>query len=190
MKNNNDSQKKFRSPFFAIIFILALFLIGIFFAPLGLIFCFLFAILAIFFSYKSVKMQRKSDKIVGIFCLAITCFFIVFGILIFRVPQPDRGRARSARIQANLSQFRALAEIINSTDGGYDNVCSESDGNYLAEKTALMNDIREMNGKITCNNSTSSYCISSTLPSSPGTWCVDSMGNSKKSSCGSETECQ
>ena len=192
MKNNNNGQKKFRSPFFAIIFTLILFLIGIInlFGPLSLIFCSLFAILAIFFSYKSVQMQRKSDKVIGIFCLAIVSFFIIFGVLFFRTPQPDRNRARSARIQADLSQFRALAELIYNIDGGYNNVCNESEGGYLAEKTALMDDIKVMSGMITCNNNTSSYCISSTLPSSPGNWCVDSTGNSKSSSCGLATECQ
>ena len=192
MKNINDGQKKFRSPFFAILFTLAFLLIGIinFLGFLGLMLCLLFIVLAIFFSYKSVNMQKKSDKAIGIFCLALTLFFIILNILFFQGIEPDRDKARSARIQGDLAQFRSLAEMIKSVDGDYDNVCNENVGSRLTEKTEIMDDIREMNGTVTCNDSAGSYCISATLPSSPDTWCVDSTGNSISSSCGSATGCQ
>ena len=192
MENNNNYQKKFRSPFFALLSTLALFLVGTFnfLGFLDVMLCFLFIVLALFFGYKSVNMQRKSDKIVGILCLALTLFFIILNILFFQGIEPDRDRARSAAIRANLSQFRSLAEMVKSIDGNYDNVCNESVGSYLTERTEIMNNIRQMNGAVTCNNSASSYCISATLPSSPGTWCVDSMLHSTSSFCGSAIECQ
>ena len=94
-----------------------------------------------------------------------------------------RDRARTARIQASLSQYRALAEMCNTADGSYANVCSTTTGAYTTEKAALQSDIVSQGGGVTCQPSTTVYCIGSILPSAPDRWCVDSAGLSESATC-------
>ncbi|HUW71909.1 MAG TPA: type II secretion system protein [Candidatus Humimicrobiaceae bacterium] len=89
-----------------------------------------------------------------------------------------RDRAKVARIQASLSQFRALAEMCNTVDDNFLSVCSTTTGSYLTEKDALFTDIASQSGIIVCQPSATAYCLSSSLPADPDFWCVDSAGHS------------
>lgn len=93
-----------------------------------------------------------------------------------------RDRARTARIQASLSQYRALAEMCLTAEDNYDNVCASA-GAYATEKGQLQDDIVSQGGTVTCYATSTDYCIDATLPSDPGKWCVDSAGLSESATC-------
>jgi prepilin-type N-terminal cleavage/methylation domain-containing protein len=94
-----------------------------------------------------------------------------------------RDRAKVARIQASLAQFRSLAEMCDTAEpaNGYANVCDPLAGTYQSEKATIFGDITSQggSGNTNCFAATSSYCFSSSLPADPGVWCVDSAGHSE-----------
>lgn len=102
-----------------------------------------------------------------------------------------RDRAKTARIQAALSQVRTLGEMINIAENGYGDICTGglAATGYQDEWTALTSDIGTQGGTLTCVDSATAYCASSTLLTG-GSWCVDSAGASESSvGCGVATAC-
>lgn len=96
-----------------------------------------------------------------------------------------RTKARDARIIANASQVRAIAELINSDYNSYANLCAAATLNgaapvpYGAQITAIENDIFDQQDPddITCFADDDSYCITAELYSSgTTTFCIDSTG--------------
>lgn len=102
-----------------------------------------------------------------------------------------RDRAKTARVQATLAQFRSLAEMCNTADSSFTNVCNTGAGSYQSEKTTIKADITQLVGAApACNANATSYCTSASLPTAtPNTWCVDSAGHSTSSACGTAYVC-
>jgi type IV pilus assembly protein PilA len=95
-----------------------------------------------------------------------------------------RDRAKTARIESSLAQYRSLSEMCNTADNSsYANVCTTGTTAYSTEKQSLWTDMQSMGGTVTCTSSATKYCIQSTLPSTPNVWCVDSAGHSKNATC-------
>jgi len=98
-----------------------------------------------------------------------------------------RNRAKDARIQAELAQVRALAELINSDDGSYENLCAADDtlnegaSDYGGQLGTIEDDIETQQGgslTLECHATTTDYCVSAQLVSTDDWYCVDSKGNS------------
>ena len=83
MENDNNLTKRFRYPFIAILFTFFATL-SFLMSPPKIISGLAFAIsvgLGIFFSYKSIKYKKFSDRLIGIICLLITGFLATITIL-------------------------------------------------------------------------------------------------------------
>jgi prepilin-type N-terminal cleavage/methylation domain-containing protein len=81
-----------------------------------------------------------------------------------------RTRARDARVITDLNQIRSTAELINSVDGNYAGVATNSD------ISNLMNDMNAQGATSVSRfvmNNNSEYCVEAQLPG--GKWgCVNS----------------
>ncbi|MBU4299042.1 type II secretion system protein [Patescibacteria group bacterium] len=98
-----------------------------------------------------------------------------------------RQKAKDARIQADISQVRAIAELISSDYGNYGNLCASGVLNtsapapYGAQLTAIASDITAQGSSNTCYTTSTNlaYCAAADLISTAMGWrCVDSNGNS------------
>ena len=95
-------------------------------------------------------------------------------------------KAKDARIQADISQVRAIAELVSSatSTGSYANLCAAGTLNasaippYGAQLTVIKNDISaQNNATTTCYADADNYCVSADLISTGmGRQCVDSTG--------------
>ena len=81
-----------------------------------------------------------------------------------------RTKAKDARIGADLSQVRSIAEMINDRDVQYDNLCTvanalnTTDTDYGTELTTINTDIDDQNGTANaaplCYAVSQDYCVS------------------------------
>lgn len=102
-------------------------------------------------------------------------------------PPEDKPEDKDARIQADLSQFRAIAEIINSDYNSYATICAAGTLNegapspYGSQLAAIETDIKAQQGgvlSINCQASVNSYCIDVNLITpGVGRYCIDDEGN-------------
>lgn len=125
--------------------------------------------------------------------------FIITGLFL---PRPETNRNPTARIQADMGQLRALAELVydeNATHS-YLGLCDQTlhklnttNGTYKDQLLAIASDIDEQNGDgknlPTCYSSATDYCVSAST-----TWatiCVSSNGRTGSIACTSaNTNCQ
>jgi prepilin-type N-terminal cleavage/methylation domain-containing protein len=97
-----------------------------------------------------------------------------------------RDRAKDARITADLSQVRAIAELINDTDGAYSGLCSNGvltttgrDDDYDDQLATIQGDITTQQGEtlsLICNSSSDAYCVQADLVTGTNKYCIDSTG--------------
>lgn len=83
MENVNNSAKRFRYPFVAILFTL-LATLAFLVTPLNIVSGLVFAIstgLGILFGYRSIKYKKFSDRLIGIICLLLAAFLAVITFL-------------------------------------------------------------------------------------------------------------
>jgi prepilin-type N-terminal cleavage/methylation domain-containing protein len=96
-----------------------------------------------------------------------------------------RTKAKNARIQADLSQVRAIAEMISDRDGQYDNLCAAgvlnlADTDYgTTQLTTISTDIDTQNGTVggvpACFATGQDYCVS-VNNATPTAICTSSKG--------------
>jgi prepilin-type N-terminal cleavage/methylation domain-containing protein len=95
-----------------------------------------------------------------------------------------RTKAKNVRIQADLSQARAVAEMISDRDGQYDLLCTLTaldlaDADYGTQLTTINSDINDQNGTAnpppTCYATGQNYCVSVNDASSAAI-CASSAG--------------
>jgi hypothetical protein len=106
-------------------------------------------------------------------------------------------RGETAKLKANLSGFRAVAELVydQTTGGGYGQKtfslgpCKKMASTLFGDETAysyISKATNEEPSKATCistylSGKVNSYAVSVPLPDSPDySWCVDSSGNSRQ----------
>jgi len=122
MEKANNNQKKFDSPFYAIFCIILIICIGIIISPsdswLSLLILIILYIVVIYFSYKSIKLQKKSDKIVGVLCLIMVSYLIVGSLISLRQPS-SRSKARDARRTSDMRQIFAAQEMYYSDNQSF-----------------------------------------------------------------------
>lgn len=101
-----------------------------------------------------------------------------------------RDKAKDARIQADLSQIRAIAEMINSDSNSYVNLCETANNTlnqsapvpYGSELGTIESDIQTQQGgtlTLFCFSNATSFCARADLISAgQGEQCIDSTGRS------------
>ena len=100
-----------------------------------------------------------------------------------------RKKAKDARITADLSQVRAIAELINSDNESYASTCAADNlslnenapSPYGAQLRTIESDIAEQQGGTTptmsCYAAANDYCISARLVTDTSKYyCIDSTG--------------
>jgi len=98
-----------------------------------------------------------------------------------------RKKAKDARITADLSQVRAIAEMINADAEKYDALCSSGALNgsapapYGSQLATVEDDIALQQGTTTailsCQASGDNYCVAARLVADPSKYyCIDSTG--------------
>ncbi len=108
-----------------------------------------------------------------------------------------RKKAKDARITGDLSQVRAIAEMVNSEDEKYDVICATSDDTlnesapspYGTQLKTVEEDIKLQQGgtlDLKCFASGEDYCVAARLVADPGKYyCIDSTGQAGSTSTAS-----
>jgi len=130
------------------------------------------------------NMKKKTGFTLIELLVVIAIIGILSSIVLVSLGGAKR-KAKDARIQADISQVRAIAELISSaTSTGYANLCAAGTLNasaippYDAQLTVIKNDISaQNNATTTCYADADNYCVSADLISTGmGRQCVDSTG--------------
>lgn len=87
-----------------------------------------------------------------------------------------RGKGNDAKTKAQLSGFRAGAEIFFDNVGSYTGLCASADP---AVQPYLDATKYPANTTLVCNASAGAYALQANLTGGSGYWCVDSLGKSK-----------
>lgn len=104
-----------------------------------------------------------------------------------------RTKAKDARIQADVSQLRAISEMIYADTNGYTALCTGNDlvvtgttHNYISQVATVRADLLLQIGTLTpgtniaCQSTASAYCVSVDLQTTGiGFHCIDSAGLAK-----------
>jgi type IV pilus assembly protein PilA len=93
-----------------------------------------------------------------------------------------RSKAKDAKIQAQMSNMRAQAELYYSSNNGYSTTMftTSSTSNGLQELVTAV-DTDNGSGAVTTQASASSWAVLADMVSTTNKWCVDSNGASKVS---------
>jgi len=103
-------------------------------------------------------------------------------------------KARDVRIKQDISQLRTIAALIDSYNGSYANLCSDTstiggDSNYSVQQSVIQADVTGQGGVVKwCYSDSNSYCLSVQLVSDTSQYyCIDSSGlaNTTSTACGS-----
>jgi len=91
-----------------------------------------------------------------------------------------RNKGQDAKIQTQLSQARAAAEIYYSSNGSsYGAAQTACNAGMFADTASGMSqNLAAITTAKDCGNSTTAYSIAATLPGG-GFWCIDSSGQAK-----------
>jgi len=143
------------------------------------------------FSNKNLRGFTLVEMLIVVVIIGLLASLIVLAVGNARI------KAGDGSIEANLTQVRQIAALIQSESGSY--VFS---GNALCDTSGTLNDgnvghpqlksiedeVKKRNGQqnVVCMADINRYCVQSPLVSS-GTLCVDYKGRVAKSSCNSGT---
>lgn len=174
-------------------------------AYIYILFCF------IFYIYDKVRELWKEKLTAKLVIIGLILGLVI--IIIAKIPADierverakSRGPAPDARITADLSEVRGIAETIQGEEGSYTGLCDDSNTlndnhpAYGAKLQTLENDITEKGpegtGKPICFATDKSYCVSARLNyggmKGEGYYCIDGTGSAKYTNnpCTSTNKC-
>lgn len=136
-------------------------------------------------------MNRKK----GFTLIELLVVIAIIGILssiVLVALRGARNKAKDARIKADVSQVRSLAEV--DYDGDYSGITTTSSGSCPGDGSdydTLCQDITDQGGDLviqTCD-SDAKYSAHSSLNASDGVYCVDSSGQAGIGSSPPGTDC-
>ena len=94
-----------------------------------------------------------------------------------------RNKAKDARITADMTQLRNIAEMAQIDQGDYSTVCDQS------EEGTLATDISDQGGtNYNCFDEVAGYCAEAQL-NSGNWWCVDATALSKQYPAATPSDC-
>ncbi|MDO8512711.1 MAG: type II secretion system protein [bacterium] len=131
-------------------------------------------------------MKKLNNK--GFTLIELLVVIAIIGLLASMVlvaVSTARAKAKDARVKADVQQIRVLAEASASDSGSYSDTTSWPTAAQTSYGT-LSGDIGSQGGTVTKNvNGTTSFCISSTLPSdSTKSFCLATTGKTGTVACG------
>ena len=139
------------------------------------------------------KSARRNESFTLIELLVVIAIIGLLASIVLVSLGGARNRAKDARIVAEMSQIRAAAEMVYSSDGDYDNVaCTQVDMKPLCD------DIKVQTGGTVLTVETPAtpalkYCAYTTLVSKKdgavNYYCVDSTGVAKDTATNPSTTC-
>lgn len=110
-------------------------------------------------------MNKKGFTLIEL--LVVIAIIGILSSIVLVALRGARNKAKDARITADLSQVRSLAEVLY--DGTYDALLIDPD------YTTLVDDIGLQGGTVVNEQTNGAYCVCSSLNES-GIYCVDSTG--------------
>ena len=139
----------------------------------------------------------KRPKPVGFTLVELLVVISIIGILASLTMISMSGataKARDVRIKQDVSQLRTIAVLIDSDDGSYASLCSDTstiggDDAYSVQQSVIQADVISQGGAIKwCYADSDSYCLSVQLVADASQYyCIDSSGlaNTTSTACGS-----
>jgi len=145
-------------------------------------------------------MKKKRGFTLIELLVVIAIIGILSGIVLVALGSA-RGKAKDARIRADITQVRSIAEMIQSDDSNYKNLCTATAaastlktgaGTYATQLLALNGDIDNQNGTgavpiCWTDAAGANYCVSAAM--NTGTVCVGDAGKTGTVPCTSAVIC-
>ena len=133
--------------------------------------------------------MKKSKGFTLIELLVVIAIIGILSAIVLVSLGGARTKAKDARIQADLAQVRARAELIYSDNSSYTAICNTT-GDVLASADAVIHgDIVLQNGGTNekCFSVGDNYCASAKLATANKFVCVNSSGITGSTECTSAT---
>ena len=133
-------------------------------------------------------MNKSSRGFTLIELLVVIAIIGILSSVVLVSLNSARNKGADAKIQTQLSQARAAAEIYYSGTGGntYGSAQTTCAGMFADTASGMSQNLAAISTTKDCGNSTTAYSIAAALPSG-GAWCIDSTGVARGATSGGTT---